>query len=35
MSGKKPNTSGFAELTSWLCAGYDVSFDGSRYNRVK
>ena len=35
MSGKKPNTSGFAQLTSWLCAGYDVSFDGSRYNRVK
>ena len=35
MSGKKPNTSGFGELTSWLCAGYDVSFDGSRYNRVK
>ena len=35
MKGKKPDTSGFAELTSWLCAGYDVSFDGSRYNRVK
>ncbi len=35
MNGKKPNTSGFAELTSWLCAGYDVSFDGRRYSRVK
>lgn len=35
MNGKKPDTSGLAELTSWLCAGYDVSFDGSRYNRVK
>ena len=35
MSGKKPNTSGFAELTSWLCAGYDVSFDGNRYSRIK
>ena len=35
MNGKKPNTSGFAELTSWLCAGYDVSFDGKNYSRVK
>ena len=35
MSGKKPNTSEFAKLTSWLCAGYDVSFDGKRYERVK
>jgi len=35
MSGKKPNTSGFAELTSWLCAGYDVSFDGNSYSRIK
>ena len=35
MSGKKPDTSGFDQLTSWLCAGYDVSFDGSRYQRVK
>ena len=35
MNGKKPDTSGLAELTSWLCAGYDVSFDGSKYNRVK
>lgn len=35
MKGKKPDTSGFAQLTSWLCAGYDVSFDGNRYNRVR
>ncbi len=35
MNGKAPDTSGFAELTSWLCAGYDVSFDGSKYERVK
>ena len=35
MKGKIPDTSGFAELTSWLCAGYDVSFDGNRYNRVR
>ena len=35
MNGTKPNTSGFAELTSWLCAGYDVAFDGNRYSRVK
>ena len=35
MVGKKPDTSGFAELTTWLCAGFDVSFDGKRYNRVK
>ncbi len=35
MNGKVPDTSGFAELTSWLCAGYDVSFDGSKYDRVK
>ena len=35
MDNKKPNTSGFAELTSWLCVGYDVSFDGKNYRRVK
>ena len=35
MNGKKPDTSGFTQLTSWLCAGYDVSFDGKNYNRVK
>ena len=35
MSGKKPNTSGMAQLTSWLCAGYDVAFDGKNYSRVK
>jgi len=35
MDGKKPNTSGFAQLTSWLCAGYDVSFDGKNYIRVR
>ena len=35
MKGKVPDTTGFAELTSWLCAGYDVSFDGSKYDRVK
>lgn len=35
MSGKKPDTSGFVKLTNWLCVGYDVSFDGNRYNRVK
>ena len=35
MKGKVPDTSGFAELTSWLCAGYDVSFDGNKYDRVK
>jgi len=35
MKGKAPDTSGFAELTSWLCVGYDVSFNGSKYERVK
>ena len=35
MDGKKPNTSNFAKLTSWLCAGYDVSFDGKNYDRIK
>jgi len=35
MKGKRPDTSGFADLTSWLCEGYDVSFDGNRYNYVK
>ena len=35
MVGKKPDTSGFAELTTWLCAGFDVSFDGKGYSRVK
>lgn len=35
MKGVKPDTSGFAELTSWLCAGYDVAFDGTGYSRVK
>ena len=35
MSGKEPNTSGMAQLTSWLCAGYDVAFDGKNYSRVK
>ena len=34
MNGKKPDTSGFAELTSWLCAGLDVSFDGKGYKYV-
>lgn len=34
-SDKKPNTAGFAALTTWLCAGYDVSFDGKSYKRVK
>ena len=35
LNNKRPDTSGFAELTTWLCAGYDVSFDGKRYRRVK
>ena len=35
MDGKKPDTSGFADVTSWLCVGYDISFDGNKYNRVK
>ena len=35
MDGKKPNTADFAKLTSWLCAGYDVSFDGNKYDRIK
>ena len=35
MNGKKPDTSQMAQLTSWLCAGYDVSFDGKNYSRVK
>ncbi len=35
MKGKKPDTSGLAEVTSWLCVGYDISFDGGRYKRVK
>ena len=35
MNGKEPDTSGFDQLTSWLCSGYDVSFDGGRYQRVK
>ena len=35
MDGKKPDTAGFANVTSWLCAGYDISFDGNKYNRVK
>ena len=35
MKGKVPDTAGFAELTSWLCAGYDVSFDGNKYDRVE
>ena len=35
MDGNKPNVSGMSQLTSWLCAGYDVSFDGKNYDRVK
>ena len=35
MNGQAPDTTGFAELTSWLCSGYDVSFDGNKYDRVK
>ncbi|MBO5751597.1 MAG: type II secretion system protein [Kiritimatiellae bacterium] len=35
MNGKRPDTSSFAELTSWLCCGYDVSFDGKSYNRIR
>ena len=35
MNGKRPDTSSFAELTTWLCCGYDISFDGKGYKRVK
>ena len=35
MSGKVPDTSSLAEVTSWLCVGYDISFDGNNYTRVK
>ena len=35
MKGKIPDTSGFDDLTSWLCVGYDVSFNGNKYERVE
>lgn len=35
MKGKDPDTSQLAEVTSWLCAGYDISFDGGQYKRIK
>lgn len=34
MKGRKPDTTQMRELTGWLCAGYDVSFDGKKYQKV-
>ena len=35
MKGTVPDTTDFDKLTTWLCAGYDVSFDGKKYRRVE
>ena len=34
VTGGKPDTTQLRQLTSWLCTGYDISFDGSKYSEV-
>lgn len=34
MNGGKPDTAQMRQLTSWLCTGTDVSYDGRRYTEV-
>lgn len=34
MKGKEPDTSQMKELTTWLCAGKDVSFSAGQYKKI-